>query len=81
MDVKALRSRLGLNQTEFSACFRLPLRSCQAWEQGFRSPSGGVETYLKMIEADANAVLDILEVVDRTLRPPDEDGAPKDAAA
>ena len=36
IQVKEIRSKLNLSQTEFSKTFNIPLRSIQNWEQGYR---------------------------------------------
>ncbi|OFV98701.1 MAG: hypothetical protein A3H94_05340 [Acidobacteria bacterium RIFCSPLOWO2_02_FULL_60_20] len=56
VDVKAIRSRLGLSQVEFSRRYAVSQRSLQEWEQGRRRPEGAVRAYLTVIERNPKAV-------------------------
>ena len=56
VDVKAIRSRLGLSQAEFSRRYAVSQRSLQEWEQGRRRPEGAVRAYLTVIERNPKAV-------------------------
>ena len=56
VDVKAIRSRLGLSQAEFSRRYAVSQRSLQEWEQGRRRPDGAVRAYLTVIERNPRAV-------------------------
>ena len=56
VDVKAIRSRLGLSQAEFSRRYAVSQRSLQEWEQGRRRPDGAVRAYLTVIERNPKAV-------------------------
>jgi putative transcriptional regulator len=51
--VKKLRWKLGLSQQAFAKRYGIPIGTLRDWEQG-RSPgpSGGLESYLKVIAAD-----------------------------
>lgn len=60
--VRALRARLGLSQTQFARRFGLSLDAVQQYEQGRRRPSGPAATLLRVIAADPEAVM-------RALRP------------
>src|ERR1035441_10629536 len=40
VDVRKLRVRMGLSQTQFAARFGFSLDSIQNWEQGHRQPEG-----------------------------------------
>ena len=57
VDVKALRTRLGLTQREFAERFSFSIRSVQNWEQGRRSPEGPARVLLTVIEREPQAVL------------------------
>lgn len=48
-DVKALRKRLGMSQSEFSVAYRIPLDTLQGWEQERREPDATASAYLKTI--------------------------------
>jgi len=56
VDVKAIRSKLGLSQAEFSRRYAVSQRSLQEWEQGRRRPDGAVRAYLTVIERNPKAV-------------------------
>ena len=56
VDVKTIRSRLGLSQAEFSRRYAVSQRSLQEWEQGRRRPDGAVRAYLTVIERNPKAV-------------------------
>lgn len=60
VDVKAIRSRLGLSQAEFSRRYAVSRRSLQEWEQGRRRPEGAVRAYLTVIERNPKAVEEAL---------------------
>lgn len=60
VDVKAIRSKLGLSQTEFSRRYALSQRSLQEWEQGRRRPEGAVRAYLTVIDRNPKAVEEAL---------------------
>lgn len=56
VDVKAIRSKLGLSQAEFSRRYAVSPRSLQEWEQGRRRPEGAVRAYLTVIDRNPGAV-------------------------
>ena len=56
VDVKAIRTRLGLSQAEFARRYAVSPRSLQEWEQGRRHPEGAVRAYLTVIANDPHAV-------------------------
>ena len=60
VDVKAIRSKLGLSQAEFSRRYAVSPRSLQEWEQGRRRPEGAVRAYLTVIDRNPEAVEDAL---------------------
>ena len=60
VDVKAIRSRLGLSQAELSRRYAVSQRSLQEWEQGRRRPEGAVRAYLTVIERNPKAVEEAL---------------------
>ena len=61
IQVKEIRRKLNLSQTEFSKTFNIPLRSIQNWEQGYRSPDTATKSYLKIISEDPEMVKYLLE--------------------
>ena len=56
VDVRAVRSKLGLSQAEFSRRYALRPRSLQEWEQGRRRPESAVRAYLTVIARNPDAV-------------------------
>lgn len=56
-DVRALREKLGLSQSDFAALFGFNVRSLQDWEQGRRRPEIPIRAYLAVIERDPQAVI------------------------
>jgi putative transcriptional regulator len=56
VDVKAIRTRLGLSQAEFARRYAVSPRSLQEWEQGRRRPEGPVRAYLTVIARNPQAV-------------------------
>ena len=60
VDVKAIRSRLGLSQASFSARFGLSLHTLRNWEQGKRTPDPSARAYLKVIEKAPDVVTQAL---------------------
>ena len=56
VDVKAIRSKLGLSQAEFARRYAVSPRSLQEWEQGRRRPESAVRAYLTVIDRNAEAV-------------------------
>lgn len=60
VDVKALRQRMGISQSEFAAMFGLSLYTLRNWEQGKRRPDPAARAYLKVIEAAPDVVRRVL---------------------
>ena len=60
VDVKAIRTRLGLSQAIFSARFGLSLYAVRNWEQGKRQPDPAARAYLRLIEKAPDTVRSVL---------------------
>lgn len=56
VDVKAIRKKLKLSQTEFSARFGFPVSSLRNWEQGRRHPDVATRAFLLVIDKEPEAV-------------------------
>jgi putative transcriptional regulator len=56
VDVRKLRARMGLSQTQFAARFGFSLDSIQNWEQGHRRPEGPARILLAVIANNPGAV-------------------------
>ena len=50
VDVKAIRSKLGLSQSEFSRRYGFSVRTLQDWEIGRSKPPSAARAYLIVIE-------------------------------
>jgi putative transcriptional regulator len=60
VDVRQLRKRMGLSQTQFAAKFGFSLDSVQNWEQGHRQPEGPARVLLTVIAKNPTAVEEAL---------------------
>lgn len=56
IDVRRIRRKLGLSQSQFASNFGLSLATVQDWEQGRRVPDGAARALLKVIDRDPEAV-------------------------
>ncbi len=65
VDVKALRTRLGLPQTEFAARFGLSIATVRDWEQGRTTPDRQAQVLLRVIEAAPDVVAAAARAVPR----------------
>lgn len=59
-DAKAVREKLGMTQSQFSALLGISPRTLQNWEQGHRHPEGTARALLRVAESHPEAVLDAL---------------------
>ena len=57
VDVKAIRSRLGMTQAKFSGVFGFSLDAIKHWEGGRRTPEAPARTLLTVIDKNPAAVL------------------------
>src|SRR6266545_8247216 len=60
VDVKAIRSKLGLSQGDFAAMIGVSVSTLQNWEQGRRRPEGPAQALLKVAASNPQAVVDAL---------------------
>lgn len=56
IDVKAIRTKLGMTQEEFAARFGFSVNTLRHWEQGIRQPEGPTRAYLLVIDRAPKAV-------------------------
>jgi len=56
IDVKAIRERIALSQSEFAKLFGLSKRTLEHWEHGRRVPSGPARAFLTVIAREPEAV-------------------------
>lgn len=61
VDVRAIRTRLGMSQPQFAERFGIELPTLRDWEHGRREPSGPAKTLLFLISRIPDSVLDTLE--------------------
>lgn len=57
VDVKSIRTRLGLSQPEFSLRFGFDVRAVQDWEQKRRQPERAARILLTVIDHEPEAVI------------------------
>jgi putative transcriptional regulator len=50
-DVKRIRAKLGLSQSEFADLLAVPVRTLQQWEQDRQEPRSSAVSLLKLAEA------------------------------
>jgi putative transcriptional regulator len=60
IDVVAVRTKLGVSQSEFASRYGFSLRTLQDWEQGRAAPDSAVRAYLTVIDRNPQAVADAL---------------------
>ena len=56
IDVKAIREKISLSQSEFAKLFGLSKRTLEHWEHGCRVPSGPARAFLTVIAREPEAV-------------------------
>ncbi|HUI17919.1 MAG TPA: helix-turn-helix domain-containing protein [Alphaproteobacteria bacterium] len=60
VNVKAIRRRLGMSQSQFARRFGFSLGTLQNWERGHRRPEGAARALLKVIDKSPDAVFEAL---------------------
>ena len=56
-DIKAIRARLGLSQSEMAVYLGVKTKTLQNWEQGLRKPTASAQTLLRVLEKEPEAVI------------------------
>jgi putative transcriptional regulator len=56
IDVRAIRTKLGLTQDDFAGRFGFSVNTLRHWEQGKRQPEGPTRAYLLVIDRAPKAV-------------------------
>jgi putative transcriptional regulator len=56
IDVKKIRTRLGLSQESFAQTYGFALSAVRDWEQGRRQPERSARILLKVVEKEPEAV-------------------------
>ena len=62
IDVKAIRTKLGMTQEEFAGRFGFSVNTLRHWEQGKRHPEGPARAYLMVIDHAPKVVQKALRV-------------------
>ena len=57
-DVKAIRERLKMSQSEFATMYQIPVGTLRNWEQGLRRPDAPAAAYLRVIARHPKTVRD-----------------------
>jgi putative transcriptional regulator len=60
MDVKAIRRKVGMSQSEFATSFGISLGTLRHWERGDRQPHGPARVLLNVLAKEPEAVLHVL---------------------
>lgn len=55
-DVKGIRERFGLSQSQMATFLNVSKRTLENWEQGRNSPTGPAQTLLRIMELEPQAV-------------------------
>ena len=61
VDVRAIRTKLGMTQEEFAGRFGFSVNTLRHWEQGKRQPEGPTRAYLLVIDRAPKAVQKALD--------------------
>jgi len=59
-DIRAIRAKLGLSQSEFALLIGVSVATLQNWEQGRRQPEGPARALLRIAAKNPKAVLEAL---------------------
>ena len=60
VDVRAIRTKLGMTQEQFAGQFGVSVNTLRHWEQGKRRPEGPTRAYLIVIDRAAKTVQRVL---------------------
>ncbi len=61
VDVKRIRNRLHVSQSQFSLMIGVSKSTLQNWEQGRREPEGPAKALLRVVEKRPEAVIEALQ--------------------
>ncbi len=60
IDVKNVREKMGMSQSEFASAFGISVSTLRHWERGDRVPQGPALVLLNVVEKEPQAVLKAL---------------------
>jgi len=60
LDVKNIRSNVGMTQNEFASAFGISVSTLRHWERGDRKPHGPALVLLNVVKKEPKAVLNAL---------------------
>ncbi len=60
IDVKNIRARIGMSQSEFASAFGISVSTLRHWERGDRTPHGPALVLLNVVAKEPKAVLKAL---------------------
>jgi putative transcriptional regulator len=60
VDIREIRAKLGLSQSEFALLIGVSVATLQNWEQGRRQPEGPARALLRIAAKNPKAVLEAL---------------------
>ena len=61
VDIKRIRNRLHVSQSQFSLMIGVSKSTLQNWEQGRREPEGPAKALLRVVDKKPEAVLEALQ--------------------
>lgn len=61
VDVKAVRTKQGMTQNDFSATYSIPLPTLRKWEQGQSEPTGPMRVLLHVIDKHPKTVRKVIK--------------------
>ena len=62
VDVKTIRKKIGMSQSEFASAFGIRLGTLRHWERGDRKPRGAALVLLNVVAKEPKVVLKALSV-------------------
>ncbi|MCK0197832.1 transcriptional regulator [Ancylobacter sp. 6x-1] len=68
MDVRAIRTGLGMSQDGFATMFGFTVHQIRQWEQGRSRPLGAVRAFLLLIQTHPSEIMGMLREVSRDAR-------------
>jgi DNA-binding transcriptional regulator YiaG len=61
MDVKAIREKTGLSQSQFAQLIQISTKTLQNWEQQRRTPTGPAAALLKIVSVSPDSAIRALQ--------------------